>query len=248
MISQHSSFYFITNCWHLTLILVADVHTTGNDRVVTITPKSTEQLYEDDVVTTVVRTYVYECLLYKLSYTFNSNQSLIISLLVIVKLLWDGTTSGSLSPSAAISVNEMADISTSLQAATVHANWLLDESLEKERDSLREPIEASAPLSGLLGAPVAVSSNSTDTQIVENLSKLKVGTWIRFRNLPISTPERVMYSLPSATATSPSITTRSKGKGKQKKKKDPLLEPTTAWSIGSVDPLTHISVLLPSFK
>jgi hypothetical protein len=80
---------------------------------------------------------------------------------VITVLLWDGTTSGVLSPSAAISFSEIADINTSLQAAA-NAN-LLDNSVE--RGFLRGPI---------VGAPIAVSSSSCDMKIVKNLAKLKV--------------------------------------------------------------------------
>jgi hypothetical protein len=165
-----------------------------NERSVTIIPKATEDLDEDDVITV---------------------------------LLWDGTTSGVLSPSAAISVSEISDINTSLHAAISN-----------------ETIRSSIRTSTLVGAPVAITSSSCDIQIVKNLAKFKVGTWIRLRNFKINVPKKVIYSL-ATPDNSTSISLRTRGRPKRK---DASLETTTAWLVGIVDSMTHLSVILPNFK
>jgi hypothetical protein len=74
---------------------------------------------------------------------------------------------------------------------------------------------------------------------------IKVGTWIRLRNFQADTPAKVIYSLPS---TESSTSVGMKTRGRPRKKKDTSIEPTTAWLIGLLDPMTHISVMLPTFK
>jgi hypothetical protein len=141
-------------------------------------------------------------------------------------LLWDGTTKGELTlfhPSI------QQDMHISLQAAGVFAegtnNCTRDDLLNLENRIELNPSPAN--MIALYGSPFVVSSMPSDNAVSAELIKLKVGMWIRLRNLhidqaPVETQFQSFFQSPS--------------------------NPINCSVVGYVHLDTHISQLLPYFR
>ena len=166
-------------------------------------------------------------------------------------MLWDGSTTGHLVPSGAVSQQSYADVNASLRAASVFAKQtdysdstcLLDQKEDVERQGLIPDY--------LFGEPVAISSLPRDEVTSRRLRDLKPGMWVRLRNLHVEPPATEKFftaptpSSLSLTATDQAtVTSSSTSSSSLHSSKSGL----AAYVVGTVHTDTHISLLLPYFK
>ena len=169
-------------------------------------------------------------------------------------LLWDGSTSGYLAPSAAVSKSDYLDINTSLRAATVFARCINDSKCQRFLD-FKEEVERQGYIPGYLyGSPLVVTSAPSDQLTASRLKDLKPGMWVRFRNLHIDKPavERIILpfssTAPSSSASTPPNTDRSTSTTISSDDAHKIATKLNSWIVGTVHSDTHISLMLPYYK